>query len=196
MFISISEFIKLRGSVMMILVFSFDSARERDAFEYIYDHYKQGMLNRANSILRNMTLAEDAVSEAFIRIYKNIGKIGDPSSNQSAAFVMTVVKNTALTLLNRESSQQAAPLEENYSDPVNLEGLVLDEIASEHIYKIVDGIGEELRSVFLLRYAYDLPHKKIGELLSISENNVTVRLHRAKKQIAVLLEKEGYCRER
>ena len=181
---------------MMILVFSFDSAQERDAFEYIYDHYKQGMLNRAYSILLNMTLAEDAVSEAFIRIYKNITKIGDPSSNQSAAFVMTIVKNTALTLLSREKGQQAAPLEDDYSDPVNLEGLVLDEIASENIYKIVDGIGEELRSVFLLKYAYDLPHKKIGELLSISENNVTVRLHRAKKQIAVLLEKEGYCRER
>lgn len=60
---------------------------------------------------------------------------------------------------------------------------------------LVDGLSEELRSVFLLKYAYDLPHKTIGRLLGISENNVNVRLHRAKKKIAALLAEGGYAVE-
>ena len=55
----------------MILLLAFSSAEEKDAFEYIYTRYKNLMLQKAYAILHDRMLAEDAVSEAFIRIYKN-----------------------------------------------------------------------------------------------------------------------------
>jgi DNA-directed RNA polymerase specialized sigma24 family protein len=33
-------------------------------------------------------------------------------------------------------------------------------------------------------------------MLNISENNITVRLHRAKKRIATILVREGYANEK
>ena len=72
---------------------------------------------------------------------------------------------------------------------------MLSAISSEQIAQIVESLPEELRSVFLLKYAYDLPHKKIGQQLGITENNVTVRLHRARKRLAAILIKEGYAVE-
>ena len=81
-------------------------------------------------------------------------------------------------------------------DSFDLEQYVLSEVSREKIASLLDGLDEELRSVFLLKYAHDLPHKKIGEMLGISENNVTVRLHRARKKIASLLAKEGILSEK
>ncbi len=180
----------------MILLLAFSSAEEKDAFEYIYTRYKGLMLQKAYAILHDRMLAEDAVSEAFIRIYRNMHKLDDPTSNRSLAFVMTVVRNAALTLLSRENRQPAELPDEERADPFDLEQHVLSELSSERIYALLNGMSEELRSVFLLKYAHDLSHRQIAGLLGISENNVTVRLHRARKKLADILVKEGYAVEK
>ena len=72
---------------------------------------------------------------------------------------------------------------------------MLAAVSAERMLALMDGLNEELRSVFVLKYAYDLPHKTIGRLLGITENNVNLRLYRAKKKIAALLAKEGYTVE-
>ena len=50
----------------MLLVLVFASEEERGAFDYLYTHYKGLMLQKANGILHDPMLAEDAVSEAFM----------------------------------------------------------------------------------------------------------------------------------
>jgi RNA polymerase sigma-70 factor (ECF subfamily) len=49
--------------------------------------------------------------------------------------------------------------------------------------KLVDRLKEEQRAVFLLKYAHDMSHRDIAKTLGITENNVTVRLHRAKAKL-------------
>ncbi len=68
----------------MFVVLTFTDASERDKFEYIFHKYKKLMMHKAYSVLGDYMLAEDAASEAFIRIYKNLRKIGDPDSPQTA----------------------------------------------------------------------------------------------------------------
>lgn len=186
----------------MLLILTFSSEAQRDAFDYIYNTYKRLMLHKAYGILHDYMLAEDAVSEAFIRIYKNIGKIEDPSSNSSIAFVMTIVKNVSLTMLEKEKNRwenQDDGAYENFdtlqTDSYDLENQVLGSISVDEIQRVIDSLNEELKSVFLLKFAHDLSHKEIGRLLNISENNVTVRLYRAKKRIAKLLKEGGYVHE-
>ena len=176
----------------MILVFTFSSEQERDKFEYIFQTYKKLMLHKAYGILRDYMLAEDAASEAFIRIYKNLHKIDDPNSKKTIAFIVTIVKNVALTMLQREKGTYAEELNEAHEDSFKLEESTVSQLSSEHIFQIVEQLSEELKGVFLLKYTYELSHREIGRILGISENNVTVRLHRAKNKLADLLRKEGY----
>ena len=176
----------------MILIFTFSSEQERDKFEYIFKTYKKLMLHKAYGILRDYMLAEDAASEAFIRIYKNLHKIDDPNSKKTIAFLVTIVKNVALTMLQREKGLYAEELDEQREDSFNLEENTVAQLSSEHIFEIVEELSEELKGAFLLKYTYDLSHREIGRILGISENNVTVRLHRAKNKLADLLRKEGY----
>ena len=175
-----------------MLILTFSSERERDKFEYIFQTYKKLMLYKAYGILRDYMLAEDAASEAFLRIYKNLHKIDDPASKKTIAFIVTIVKNVALTMLQREKEYTALEYDENREDDFDLEEHTISTLSSENIYKVVDRLGEDLKGVFLLKYAYDLPHREIGRMLGITENNVTVRLHRAKNKLAALLREEGY----
>ena len=178
----------------MLLIFSFASEQQQDKFEFLYSRYKNLCLKKAHDILKDYMLAEDAVSEAYIRVYKNLHKIEDPASNKSIAFVVTITKNAALTLLAKRKGVliQQEPLDETWEDDFDLEGTAIAGLNAEGIFSIIGNLSDELRSVFLLKYANDLSHKEIGEVLGISENNVTVRLFRARKRLAAMLA-EGGC---
>ncbi len=177
----------------MLLLLSFASEASRDKFELLYGKYKRLCLKKAHDILRDYALAEDAVSEAYLRVYKNLDKIDDPLSGAAVAFVVTITRNVALTMLAKEKKHEADELEDTQSDSIDLEQLALSRETERDVYRVLESVSEELRSVFVLKFAYDLPHRRIGELLGITENNVTVRLHRAKKKLAELLVKEGYA---
>ena len=176
----------------MVLYFAFSNESDQDKFEYLYQKYKNLLLHKAYDILKDYALAEDAVSEAYIRIYKNLHKIDDPASNRSIAFVVTIVKNAALTMLSKEKRMPVEEYDEERPDSYDLEESVLSDISSQQIYGMMEQLGEELRSVFILRYAYDYSLKEVGALLNISENNAAVRLHRAKKKLSQIAASMGY----
>jgi RNA polymerase sigma-70 factor (ECF subfamily) len=171
----------------LFLLFVFATEQERDKFEYIFRKYNRLMLHKAYGILQDYHLAEDATSEAFIRIHKNMHKIDDPTDKKSIAFIITIVKNVSLTMLKKERSYNTEEYDEELQDDFNLEESTISQLSSEFIYQTVDKLGEEMKAVFLLRYVSELSHKEIARILGISENNVTVRLHRAKKKLAELL---------
>ena len=132
-------------------------------------------------------LDEDAIEQARVLIEgKNFAAL--------SAFLQPYQGDLAAVALERLSHLFGGPevLDEAQRDDSDLEAEVLSQLSSERIWQVVDGMKEELKSVFLLKYAYDMSHKEIGAALGITENNVTVRLHRAKKSLAGLLAKEGY----
>ena len=179
----------------MILVFVFTNESDQEKFEFLYQRYKNLMLHKAYDILRDYSLAEDAVSEAYIRIYKNLHKIDDPTSNSSIAFVVTIVKNVSLTMLSKEKRMPVEEYDESRPDSFDLEESVLAAVSTQQIHEIIEQLGEDLRSVFLLRYAYDYSLREIGTLLKISENNAAVRLHRAKKKLAEIVTRKGFTND-
>lgn len=180
----------------MIFFMAFSSENERNKFEYIYGKYKKLLFYKAYEILKDYMLAEDATSEAFLRIYKNLHKIEDINSNQTVSFLVTIVKNTSLTILGKEKKNITGIYDEDQQDDFNLENYMISEISSENIYALLNHLSEELRSVFLLKFAHDLSNKEIGKMLNINENNVGVKLHRAKKKLSEMLIKEGYANEK
>ncbi len=177
---------------MFFIVLAFGSERERDKFEYLYSKYKNLLLKKAYDILQDYMLAEDAVSEAYLRIYKNLAKVEDVDSPRSIAFLVTIAKNAALTLLEKKNKSAVSELTEDKSDGFELEGHVISALGTEDIYRLINSVGEEYKNVFLLKYAYDYSNQEIGKLLNINANHVGVLLHRAKKKLASILREEGY----
>jgi len=178
---------------MLFIIFAFPNEQEQSKFEYIYAKYKKLMLYKADEILNDRYLAEDAVSEAFIRVYKNLHKIDDPDSGMTASFLSVIVKNTAINILNQNKNISASDIyEEEPPSDFDVEAHVISETVAEGMLDVVDQLKDELKECFLLMYAHDLSYKEIGALLKISESNVAVRIHRAKKKLIKLLKEGGY----
>ena len=179
----------------MVLIFTFTDEREAGKFEYLYQKYKNLLYYKAWDILRDEMTAEDAVSETMIRLYRNMGKVGDADSPQTASFLVTIVRNVSLTLLQKRKAAPAPlPDDEDWdepADPLDLEAEVLDGITEERLCLVIGRLDEESRDIFVLKYAHDLSHKEIADQLGLTENNVTVRLHRTRKRLAAMVTEEG-----
>ena len=168
----------------MLHLVTFASDSDKDKFEYMYEKYKRLLYAKAFDILKDSGLAEDAVSEAFLRAYKHFHKIGDPDSGQSVSFLVTIVRNVAITMYHKEKRVTAVDMAEyDEADDFNLEDTVTTRDEAGAAMKLVDRLKEEQRAVFLLKYAHDMSHRDIAKTLGITENNVTVRLHRAKAKL-------------
>jgi RNA polymerase sigma-70 factor (ECF subfamily) len=176
----------------VIIFLTFSSEQEQDKFEYLFHQYKKLLLHHTYGILKDYALAEDAVSEAYIRVYKNLHKIDRPDSPRTVAFLVTIARNISLTMLAQEKKHLTEVLFEEQSDGFDLEETILTRVSTARVQELLHQMREELRGVFILKYTYDLSHREIADTLGISENNVTVRLHRAKKTLAAALKKEGF----
>ncbi|MCL2574061.1 MAG: RNA polymerase sigma factor [Defluviitaleaceae bacterium] len=174
-----------------MIFLTFATPEDKNKFEYIYEKYKRLLWYKAYDILKDHNMAEDATSEAFIRVYKHLHKIDDPDSNQTVAFLVTIVKNIAINQYNRNKKATFVDISEHEeADSFDLEAYIVNKDAAVQVMEALEELSEELRAVFLLKYAHDLPHKEIASILGITENNVTVRVHRAKAKLAKLV-KEG-----
>ena len=180
---------------MIFMILTFPTEYEKSKFEYIYNKYKKLLLFKANNILNDYSLAEDAVSEAFLRVYKNLHKIDDPDSGKTASFLVVIVRNTAIDILNKNKNSNMSDLdiyENDLQGDFNVEDHVMSETFTDGMLKVIDNLKDELKECFLLMYAHNLSYKEIGRILNISEANVNVRIHRAKKKIIELLKEAKY----
>ena len=181
----------------MLIFLEFTTVDDKKKFDYLYNRYIKLLLYKAYDVLHDYSLAEDAVSEAFIRIYKNLDKIDDCDSGKTAAFLVIIARNCALTILSKRQRDNHANIDDlDLPAPDGVENTLISECSAKDIMNVIDSLKENLKEPFLLKYVYNMSHKEIAQILGQTENNVTVRIHRAKSKIAQLLRKGGFADER
>ena len=70
--------------------------KEQEKLKLLYDIYEQPMYRIAYAILHHTEQAEDAVSDAFLRILKNLKKIGDVRSEKTKHYIISIIRSTAI----------------------------------------------------------------------------------------------------
>lgn len=173
-----------------LFVFDDNEGEKQEKFEKIYLQYARLMYSKAMQILNDHSLSEDAVSEAFIRIFRNLHKLEDNvPSPQTASFVVTVVKNVALTMVSKRKEEEYVPIDEEFdiADSAGTEQEVISKITAEEIVGLLDKLEQPLKDVFLMYYGHDMNLTQVAQVLGITDNLARVRLHRARKKMAKIV---------
>ena len=151
------------------------------------------MLYVANGILKDHSSAEDAVSDAFIKIIKNLNKIGNVECHKTRNFVVTIVRNSAIDIYNKKDrdnvTYDADALEDIPSTAIGLADDLIGLEGYKNIIDIFNSLPESLRDVAELAFIYKYEYKEITELLGISYDTVRKRISRTKAIIKDRLSK-------
>lgn len=166
---------------------SIESDDERSEFEKLYYSYRNLMFYIANNILHNEYLAEDAVSETFLKLANNFDtvlKFGDINCNRTKSYVAISTKNTCLDLLKKEkhylqledSSLRMVP-DKDFDE---LERLIEAE-SYENVINEFMNLPDEMRHVLQLYAIYEHDLDTIAKELGISREGVKKKIYRARK---------------
>ena len=167
---------------------------DREDFKLIYDQNYELLMQVVIHIVYDIDIAEDLTQEAFERFY--VKNMSFPSEDDARYWLLRVAKNRALNYVRR-NKREAEMVEKVKKIPAFHKGGkegAEESIRSERIEEVrraIESLPEHLRLAIQLKEFSGLDYKAIGRVLGISETNVKVRVHRARKKLEEILGKEA-----
>lgn len=162
------------------------------AFRQVYNEVFPVVMKVAYHVTYNQDVAEDICQDAFIRFYDK--DMVFPSMEDAKFWLIRVVKNLSINHIKRKAREKAS-LDKAFKGPqVNPFKDGATELISQEsvatVRKAVSELPEIYKTVIVLREYADLNYKDIAKVLKISESNVKVRVHRARKELEAMLNRE------
>jgi len=161
---------------------------ERKAQKELYYRYCNAMYTTVYRILNDADEANDALQEAFLQVFRDLGKFRGEST--LGAWIKTIVVRTAVRRIKKEDWQvgldDAAGLSCEASHLVN----------GEYLEKVILSLPAGYRTVFLLTEVEGYTHQEVAGMLGISEGTSKSQLFHARRLLQRTLEKYARLRDR
>lgn len=169
--------------MLAIYLSMIDSQEDKTIFKRLYDKYVNLMFHTAYKILGNQQDAEDAVSEAFLRIAKNFSKIEKNICPKTANQFVIIVRNISIDIYRKNKRKKAISLYDNLEITSNN-----DNIESNNIEMFLSGLNQSDKDILYMYYIYQMSIKDIKKLFEISEAAAYKRLQRAKSHLKKIVD--------
>ena len=149
------------------------------AFEQTYLAYRGLMFRLARQILGDDALAEDAVSDALVKLLGHYDCVREPVGPQTRRYVAVLTEHAALDLLRRRRREKLVPLDalQGQGRPVPDPDLRLS------VQEALDALPNEQRTAVLLRFTCGLTAKQVAEHLGCSTAKAEKLISRGKEKL-------------
>jgi RNA polymerase sigma-70 factor, ECF subfamily len=194
-----------------------DSLRQGDerAFEALIDQYQAALLRTARVYVQDDTSAEEVVQETWIAVLKGLERFEERSSLKT--WIYSILINRAKTQAERDGRRQHLALAEDdeideaavsperfhpqghdlaghwRERPDNWETLPEQQMLSGETMRVIrqaiDQLAPLQRQVILLRDVEGWTSEDVCNVLTITETNQRVLLHRARSRVRQALER-------
>lgn len=160
-------------------------AGDRLAFEELFNLYRDDVFRFSYLVVRDATLAQDVVQEAFLKVFRSIGKFQFRSSFKS--WLYRVAVNEAITLLRRRKvKEDLDPTPGNAQLLVNArdwqpEEAILEVEEREMLRFAIEQLDAVHRTVVVLKYFHEFSDAEIAAITGCPPGTVKSRLHRARE---------------
>jgi len=170
-----------------------ETQEDRDLFTALYEEYRGFMYHIANEILEDHHAAENAVHDAFIRVIENLEKFNLKSCHKTRGLFGIVVDGLAKDEYRRR--KKLSPLDDLAEDAMPSSETADECVLAQGQYESLKGHIRQLDTIYsdtlLLRHEYGFSIKEVAELTGVSEETARQRIHRAKRKLRTILEREG-----
>jgi RNA polymerase sigma-70 factor (ECF subfamily) len=170
-------------------------AGETAMFEIVMRRHNQRLYRVTRSILRNDGEAEDVMQDAYVRAYEHLNQFSGRA--KFSTWLTRIAVNEALARQHRGKRYQDT-MSEQEGDPMDrfasLAPTPEQQASRSELRRLLEEAVEKLpdayRTIFMLRDVEEMSTTEAAHVLDITEDNVKVRLHRAR----ILLRKSLYVR--
>lgn len=142
---------------------------DKSALHCIYEQECPRMIGVAQRILRRRALAEEAVQDAFILIWRHAGRF-DPERGAGLTWIYAILRNRALSILRdeRRVDPQEAPLAKEAASEEDDPETVISKLSdAKALRACLEALPEQRRGMVLLAFVQGLSHGEIAGRLGL-----------------------------
>ena len=147
------------------------------AFAGLVAHHRDRLARYAVRMLGNREDAEEAVQDAFIRVYHNLGRFRDDARFEPWLFRILANRCRSLMEKRRRHSVliQYGELPERFAATTDSQ----DPDWTEEIHKVLATLPVEQKEAFLLRHVEDMAYEDIAAVTGVGLSALRMRVKRA-----------------
>jgi RNA polymerase sigma-70 factor (ECF subfamily) len=173
---------------------------DADAFAGLVRQYQRRAVSLAYRLVSNSEDAGDVSQEAFIRAYRHLEQLDDPS--RFGAWFLRIVSNLALNYRRARKGRRAASLDESLPLPEDARrpatglriteghdreaGPLSDELQTA-ITKAVERLPDKQRLALVLFSVEGVPQKEVAEILECSVELIKWNVFQARRKLKDML---------
>ena len=170
---------------------SLDGDRLAESFDSVYDRHHKNVYNYIVFSINNQHDAEELANDVFVKAIQNRKSYNPDFAVE--AWLIGIAKNVVTDYLRKTMRRQFVSLD-------NIIGLISTNKQPEEVIVINEEIKglvsamtmlkDKERQILSMKFATDLKHREISEILGISESNAKVIAHRALNKLKKHMEED------
>jgi RNA polymerase sigma-70 factor (ECF subfamily) len=153
---------------------------DSESFKNTFLPYHKKMYKIAFRLLGNAYDAQDAVQDAFVKLWNKRNDLSKVSNTD--AFAVIVLRNICLDFL-KKGKIVFTNYDEEIADTQSFAYEIELHEKVQEVRKIVQQLPENQRQVMIMRHWNELTDEKIAQATGLSAANIRVLLSRARKTI-------------
>lgn len=162
-----------------------------NAYAFLVEKYKQMVFTLSIRIVKNKEEAEEISQDVFVKAYTNLKNFKGES--KFSTWIYKIGYYASLDTIKRNKRQlNAENIDEIYEGDIGVLQDALSYLEEKErkniIKKSLLKLNEDEQVILTLYYFEELPLKEISEVVNLSSDNVKVKLFRARKKLATILE--------
>ena len=166
------------------------------AFGRIVERHTGVVYAAVRSVLGSRSDIDDAVQEAFIRIYRGLPSFSGRSS--LSTWIWSIARNHAINVRAKERDD-VIPLEktaEIASNRYGPEAELARRTAAEDIEWLLSSLEGNYREVIELRYLAGKKYREIAKVLDLPEGTIKTLIHRARIRMKKMMDERDASERR
>lgn len=154
--------------------------QSQEAFSYLYRNYAGVLFGVVKKVLGDDQTSEDALQEAFVKIWNNIGQY-DSGKGRLYTWMLNVCRNTAIDKLRSKGEIMRGKIQTGEDVVDNIQKGLKTEQATDSIgvRKLVGTLKPEYQSIVDLAYFKGFTLDEISKTLDVPLGTVKTRMRHA-----------------
>jgi len=152
----------------------------REAQKYLYEKYAPKMLSVCRKYIKDLHFAEDVMVNGFVKVFKHLDSFRFDGSFEG--WIRKIMVRESISHLRKNQFVV-------FDDSVST--ILSSELDVAHIQKLIDGLPEGYRAVFVLFAIEGYSHNEIADLLNISVGTSRSQLFKSRKMLQEKLKQQN-----
>jgi len=162
------------------------------SLESIYHQHHKSVYNYIAFRINNHYDAEELANDVFVKAIQGLG--GYNRNFPMEAWLIGIAKNTVTDYLRKAMRRQVIPIDsivDLASASKQPEEVAVINEQSRKLMQAMAKLRDKERQILSMKFATELKHSEIADILKISESHVSVTTHRAIKKLRKFMEEDA-----